>query len=327
MKKTQPNRSTKIIISVFSVLFLGIACGVGYWWWSQHRHDEAFAACINQVQQYQKVLKEGASLQETPSYAVTDSKPLEALSDVLTDMTEVQPSTVCSPYLDTDYLERVASQMHQRSQTISSAVEAVNAVIKNPEDYNLSDIVAAAESGDFSPIAGEYCQNSGVCFTLADDGMATLTTTFGAGDGSGTYQDVWSPFNAYGRPQTQLHSTSYDRASMDYAYTTGLGFSLSGPDSEYGCSLGTGPETCIDEPRSSITAYPSSATYYVKGAGSQIYTDRNAYYENSFCEVPSRESWPKDDRPFFMFYSNLIATGEGCLVNQATDSSVFYLTD
>lgn len=221
--------------------------------------------------------------------------------------------------MNTEQLRASTDSMQRTQSELDGVVKDVESSVKTREDYTLPDIVTAAEAGDFAPISGTYCPHSGVCVRLDGDGTITVTTAYG--DGSNTMEGVYSPLGDYGRTQSTLRSTVYEYSYANPTYVQGLGFPMSGPDSEYRCVYGSGKDTCLDAAKAETYSYPTSVTYYVAGAGSKMYDEAN---RDTYCEAPEQSIWPKDDVPFLMFPVRNIGAGGGCLVNQPTDNNVFY---
>lgn len=324
---TPPNKKRRelyIAICVVVALTVIIAgSGFGYWMYSKHRHSQAVSQCTDSLQQLVDLRHELEQYDDWEDYQVTDSTLLDSAQNLLNEDDDLfeQADQLCATISETRTLEAVIDRIGDRTLEFEAVASELKESVKDYADYTLSDIQQATTDGDFRPIAGEYCQNSGRCVTLKNDG--TLLYEINRPE-VGNGNDKSDPLGP-DRSQTKIHNT-VDESYANTVYDKGLGITFSGPDEDYQCRVnyrstgrGIGWDQCQGAPQPDFLSEPVSVTYYVKGAGPKIYEVAEV-----FGTPPDKDTWPKGDRPFLRFFLTHGAVG---FANEATDNTVWYLKE
>lgn len=299
-------RAIRIVIAAVMAACIIAAGTGGFLFWRHHMRQTAYAACTDARTTFSKTVDTGEHrVDGIHSYDVKDGKTLTDLAALIEKLTDPSSgSGKCSAQMDTDDLTRSTERLKSDTDRLSRAIDAVEHSRKKKSEYTLSDILKMGENGDYSIIAGRYCQNGGTCIILDKDGSARVE---GAGD-------VW-PFGAAYRSSTTL--TFEADYSHDLLYQNDAGLIMNGPDSDLQCESGTGWDECKWDTNADIYARPAMIFYVRKGA------DINTVADVLGTQVSSTP--PDTSRPFlFVFAVRSGAVGD---INDLYDNSVYYLRD
>ncbi|WEV72407.1 PASTA domain-containing protein [Bifidobacterium sp. ESL0790] len=234
-----------------------------------------------------------------PSYGAAESA-LEPVKPAPSDETAYY--LVEDPQLDWDSLpEFTFSKDGKESDSAKTAKPSKNAT---PDQ-----ITAAAQKGDFTPIAGTYCTNAGKCVQLSKTGLLTG----GASD----------PFIGKDSSQLRLDGDSSDWSKDSRTQKPGAPYLyFSGPDSELTCSQGSGRDACRNAATNELTGWPTSMMYVFRNADTAgWYQGNGSSLGPSFVpDANPGEAPASTSRPYLNFLS--------FHMNQSPkDDSVYYLQE
>lgn len=189
-------RGRIIAIVVVVVLVLAAVIGGGTWFiWNQHRHDAAYAQCLQTLSPVSSAVEEaGKSVQaatdrtDDEAYSAADKELAATLDDLLAsppaqDTSNLVQCTASMSYEQlvsatesntmisnewTDYAKQVDKTLSEVNYSIATHEypfpELFNMVVNNLTTY---------------PLAGEYCRADGGCVTISEDNTIEVTTQVG----------------------------------------------------------------------------------------------------------------------------------------------------
>lgn len=129
------------------------------------------------------------------------------------------------------------------------------------KDATPDQILTALAKGDFTPIAGSYCLNSGECMQLSKEGVLT---------------GVNKQYDMIAHEGSHLSLSNGSNGSPDTTYSPNKPFFfLTGPDSEYTCDGGVGLDQCPNVLINQMKTTPTKLLYVFKGA------DTSAWYKEN----------------------------------------------
>ncbi|WEV46700.1 PASTA domain-containing protein [Bifidobacterium sp. ESL0690] len=186
-------------------------------------------------------------------------KPMEPVKPAPSDETAYY--LVEDPQLDWGSLPEYVIGGDNSGKSTAKGDDNGKATQPAAKDATPDQILTALAKGDFTPIAGSYCLNSGECMQLSKEGVLT---------------GVNKQYDMIAHEGSHLSLSNGSNGSPDTTYSPDKPFFiLKGPDSEYTCDGGVGLDQCSNVMMNQMTTTPTKLLYVFKGA------DTSAWYKEN----------------------------------------------
>ncbi|MCO6559108.1 MAG: PASTA domain-containing protein [Bifidobacterium sp.] len=245
-----------------------------------------------------------------PSFG-TKQKTLEPVKPAPSDETAYY--LVEDPQLDWGSLPEYVIDGDNRGKSTAKGDDNGKTAQPAAKDATPDQILTALAKGDFMPIAGSYCLNSGECMQLSKEGVLT---------------GVNKQYDMIAHEGSHLSLDNGSNGSADTTYSPNKPyFILEGPDSEYTCDGGVGLSQCSNVMMNQMNTTPTKLLYVFKGADTSAwYRENDDSIKNPgflYTEGADDPTQAPTDRPYITIMNSHSTTS----MAPPHPNSVYYLKE